>query len=222
MTALYRLNHVKFAYAKKIVLEIENLEIATGKITALLGKNGAGKSSLLRLLGFLENPQQGKIYFNDEDSTLSSPLSLRKQIVLVAQKPYLLKGTVFENVLLGLKFRFISKQSAKQRAADALEQVGLATFLDRKITEVSGGEAQKIALARALAIQPKVLLLDEPFSHLDKESTHHLSQLITAYSSCKGRSVIFSTHHQQHATTIAHETIFLLSGKCVDITKHSI
>lgn len=217
MTALYHLDQIQFAYAKKPILDIEKLEITANTVTALLGNNGAGKSTLLKLLAFLESPQQGQIQFKGKHTTAASLLSLRRHVVLVAQKPYLLRGTVLENVLLGLKFRSISIKSANKHATEALEQVGLSTFLDRQVAELSGGEAQKVALARALALQPQVLLLDEPFSHLDQESIKHLSQLITNFSCYKGRSVIFSTHDQLHATTLANKTICLLSGHCVDM-----
>ncbi|MCK5831816.1 MAG: ABC transporter ATP-binding protein [Methylococcales bacterium] len=222
MTALYHLNHIQFTYTKKTVLDIEKLEIKANTITALLGNNGAGKSTLLKILAFLESPSQGQITYKNEISTVASLLSLRKQIVLVAQKPYLLRGTVLDNVLLGLKFRSISTKLAIKQATEALELVGLSTFLDRQVAELSGGEAQKVALARALALQPKVLLLDEPFSHLDQKSIKHLSKLIATFSNHKGRSVIFSTHDQLHATTLANKTICLLSGQCVEMTEIQI
>ncbi len=216
MRALYHLNHIQFSYAKKTVLEIEQLEISANHVTALLGNNGAGKSTLLKLLPFLESPQQGQLLFKGKNSKTSSLLSLRKRVVLVAQKPYLLKGTVLDNVLLGLKFRSIPSQLVKKQANEALEQVGIASFSNRHVAKLSGGEAQKVALARALALKPEVLLLDEPFTHLDQESIKHLSHIITNFSQPDGQSVIFSAHDGLHVTTLAEKTIFLRSGRCMN------
>ena len=174
------------------------------------------ESTLLKLLAFLESPQQGQILFNGYFPTQDSLLSLRRQVALVAQKPYLLKGTVLQNVLLGLKFRSIPTISAKKLAVEALEQVGLSAFLDRKVSGLSGGEAQKVALARALALQPEVLLLDEPFSHLDQKSTEYICRLITNFSLDEGKTVIFSTHDRLLATTVADKNICLVAGGLVD------
>ncbi len=212
MTTLYRLNNVKFAYSKKPILNIEQLEIKTNSVTAILGSNGAGKSTLLKILAFVERPQYGEIQFYDKRSANSFPISLRRQVILVAQSPYLLRGTVIENILLGLKFRSTSSKSAKKMAVNALEQVGIEAFANRQVNGLSGGEIQKVALARALTLEPEVLLLDEPFSHLDQPSIENFSQLITNFSKQHGKSVIFSTHEKAHATTIADDFITLVNG----------
>jgi len=218
MKPLYHLDSFQFSFAKKLVLNIEQLEIPTNNITALLGSNGAGKSTLLKALAFLEYPQQGVIHFCGQNTKEISPLLLRRQVVLVAQSPYLLRGTVIENVLLGLKFRNTSKKFAKKQAFEALEKVGLDTFENRNISELSGGEAQKVAMARALALEPKVLLLDEPFSHLDQLSIEQLSQLIADFSNENDRSVIFSSHDKAHAALITDNFIHLVNGVSVSVT----
>ena len=223
MNPLYQFDDIQFAYVKKPVLDIEHLEITGNNVTALLGNNGAGKSTLLKLLAFLEFPQQGVIRFCGEKVRRNSLHSLRKKVVLVEQKPYLLRGTVIENVLLGLKFRGIAIKLAKEQAIGALEQVGISSFSNKPVAELSGGEAQKVALARALALKPETLLLDEPFSHLDQKSINQLSHLVSDFSRLQGKTVIFSTHNQLHATTLANETICLLSGQCVetDLSVHN-
>lgn len=215
MTALYQFNHIQFAYSNKPVLNIEQLEITANSVTALLGSNGAGKSTLLKIMAFLEYPQRGNIQFFGKNSADTTPSLLRKRVVLVAQNPYLLRGTVIENVFLGLKFRGTPIKSAKKQAVKALEQVGISTFANRQVTKLSGGEAHKVALARALTLEPEVLLLDEPFSHLDQQSIKHLSQLITDFSKNNGGTVIFSTHDKSHATTVADNLICLVDGVSV-------
>lgn len=213
MSTLYQFNDIQFSYTKKVILDIDHLEIAEGEITALLGENGAGKSTLLSLLAFLESPQQGQILFQNKEINNTSILLLRRRVALVAQKPYLLKGSVFDNLLLGLKFRSIPARLAKNHIMEALGRVGIVDFLDRPIKELSGGEAQKVALARALALQPDVLLLDEPFSHLDEGSINHLSQIIIEFSGSGQRSVIFSAHDKSQATALAGRVITLSNGK---------
>jgi ABC-type bacteriocin/lantibiotic exporter with double-glycine peptidase domain len=114
MSELYRLDQIRFSYLKnQVVLDIPKLEIATNKVTAIQGSNGAGKSTLLKLLAFLERPQQGSIRFCGKKLSTTVLLSSRRSVSLVAQKPYLLRGTIFENVLLGLKFRGVSAISPK-------------------------------------------------------------------------------------------------------------
>ena len=210
---LYRLDQIRFSYLKnQVVLDIPELEIATNKVTAIQGSNGAGKSTLLKLLAFLERPLQGSLRFCGKDVTTTELLSSRRSVSLVPQKPYLLRGTVFENVLLGLKFRGIPMQTAKERVNQALTKTGIASFADKLATHLSGGEAQKAALARALALQPKVLLLDEPFNHLDQASIENLSRVITDFASEDGCSVIFTTHDQLLAKMLANGVIHISSS----------
>ncbi len=215
MTALYRLDSLRFGYENKPILDIDQFEIRENSITALLGSNGAGKSTLLKLLAFLESPQQGSIAFKGKTVGETELLSLRRKVGLVAQKPYLLQGTVFDNVALGLKFRAVSAETISQQVAEALEMAGIGLFADRAANELSGGEAQKVALARALALQPEVLLLDEPFTHLDQASIEELNQLISRFANIGERSVIFTTHDRVHASVLADEVMGLVSGRVV-------
>lgn len=217
MSELYRLDQIRFAYLKdQVVLDIPELEITTNKVTAIQGSNGSGKSTLLKLLAFLERPQQGSIRFCGKELCAAELLSLRRSVSLVFQKPHLLRGTIFENVMLGLKFRGVPIPLAKKQVIDALTKTGIAAFADKPAAHLSGGEAQKVALARALALQPKVLLLDEPFNHLDQESIENLSRLIADFASQDGRSVIFTTHDQLLADRLVSGVIRIsLSGQVI-------
>lgn len=213
MSVLYRLDHIRFAYLKnQVVLDIPELEIAANKVTAIQGSNGAGKSTLLKLLAFLERPHPGSIQFCGKELSTTGLLLSRRRVSLVTQKPYLLRGTVFENVLLGLKFRGVPIQSAKKKVNEALTKTGIDSFAARLAMHLSGGEAQKVALARALALQPKVLLLDEPFNHLDQASIENLSRLIADFARQDGHSVIFTTHDQLLADMLADGIIRISSS----------
>lgn len=213
MSELYRLEHIRFGYLKnQVVLDIPKLEIATDKVIAIEGSNGAGKSTLLKLLAFLERPQRGSIQFSGKNLTSTRLLSSRRNVSLVAQKPYLLRGTVFENVGLGLKFRGVPMQSAEKQVRDALAKTGITPLANKLAAHLSGGEAQKVALARALVLQPKVLLLDEPFSHLDQASIENLTCLITDFSAQDGHTVIFTTHDHLVAQMLANGVIQISSS----------
>lgn len=213
MSELYRLDHIRFGYLiNQVVLDIPELKIAADKITAIQGINGAGKSTLLKLLAFLERPQRGSIQFCGKSLADTRLLSSRRNVSLVAQKPYLLRGTVFENVLSGLKFRGTPAHSAEKQVIEALAKTGISSFADKPAAHLSGGEAQKVALARALVLQPKVLLLDEPFSHLDQASIENLTRLITDFSGQYGHTVIFTTHDHLVAQMLANEVIQIASS----------
>lgn len=216
MRPLYEIDNIKFGYGDKTVLDIERLEIGSGKVTALLGQNGAGKSTLLSLLAFLDLSQQGQLFFRGEKVEASRQVALRRSVGMVAQKPYLLRGSIFDNVALGLKFRGVASGLISDRVFRALERVGLADFASRGAAELSGGEAQKVALARALVTDPVVLLLDEPFSHLDQQSSEKLSDLLGEFASNQSRAVVFSAHDRLQATAMADEVLGIAAGNVID------
>jgi tungstate transport system ATP-binding protein len=133
-------------------LTIEHLELLPQRIYALTGPNGAGKSTLLRAMALLHSPQQGTVSF--PGAKTNSPTQQRQQVTLVEQSPYMLSGTVADNLAFGLKLRGIRGKEQQQRIQSALEMVGLAGFGQRKADMLSGGEMQRVALARALVLQP--------------------------------------------------------------------
>lgn len=215
MTLAYRLEEVIYRYGDKTVLDIRSLNIGAGKITALIGPNGAGKSTLLNLLAFLKPPCHGKVRLGEQTAHPKHLLALRRQIGLVAQNPYLLRGTVLDNVELGLKLRGAALKLRRRRALEALGKVGLGGFACRKARELSGGEAQKVALARALALEPRVLLFDEPFTYLDQGSVDRTEKLIRAYIQEQGGTVVFSTHDRLHGLALADEVVSLVAGRLI-------
>ena len=215
MSSVYSLRNIRFAYQKKEVLAIERMDILAGRITALTGPNGAGKSTFLALLAFLLLPCKGTLFFYGSAIHAKDLLALRRDIGLVSQKPYFLRGSVFQNVELGLKLRGIPVSRRRLLAMRALEAVAMADFRQCLVSTLSGGEAQKIALARALAPEPKILLLDEPFSHLDPESTGSVETLILDYTRKQKGTVVFSSHDRLHASALADECVNLIGGKAI-------
>jgi len=165
----YQLNKLSFSYDKTRALSIDKLNIRAHKITALIGPNGCGKSTLLNLLAFLSQNQQGQINFFSEPLTKQSINSFIKRIAFIPQKPYMLRGSVVDNLSLALKFHHLTDNHT-EKIQTALEQLGITHLSQQQAKYLSGGEQQKVALARAIITNPEVLLMDEPFNYLDHSS----------------------------------------------------
>ena len=211
MTSCYTLNNVQMFYGTQCALDILSLTIEHGQTLAILGQNGAGKSTLLSLLALLNKPASGELLLFGE-ITRSISRQQRRRIGLVAQQPYLLPGSVRDNIALALRCQQINKTEHQSRIAEALSTVNLAHLADQDAATLSGGELKRAALARVLAYQPDILLLDEPFSHLDTQHIHQLEGLIEKLSS-ENRTVIFTTHNRMQAYALADQHIHLLQGQ---------
>ena len=212
----YQLSNISFEYDGNEVLDISELAIRKNQITSLIGSNGSGKTTLLNLLAFLEKPVAGELSFFGNDVTNISQLVLRRRVAMVSQTPYLLRGTVFDNIVKGLKFHGLSKHDQEQQAEQAMHTVGITEIKDRNVKKLSGGEAQKVTLARALALQPEVLLMDEPFSHLDRKSTDQLEVLLRQLVEEKHTTVVLSTHDHLQGMILADQGISLVEGRPVN------
>ena len=213
MAPLYRLKNLMFAYCQHPVIEIDNLDIEFGSVSALIGPNGSGKSTLLSLLAFLLMPDNGRIEFMGENAANHRSLDLRRRIGMVSQNPYLLNGSVSQNVELGLKLHDVRAKQRKELSVAALKRVGLKDYQDLNVRELSGGEAQKVALARTLALDPEVLLFDEPFSYLDQSSVAMVERLISDFRADPEKSVVFTTHDTLQGFAVADREISLVGGK---------
>lgn len=214
---LYKLNEIVKSYKGKAVLDLGLLEFRKGKVYTLLGPNGAGKSTLLNLLAFLEKPTSGALYFDDRSVDFTPALlhSLRQRVVLLHQSPVMFTGTVWKNVEFGLEVRGINKLERKARIENALHQVGMEKFARFNAKTLSGGETKRVALARALAVTPEVLLLDEPTANVDVKNQRAILDCIKNLNTHQQTSVIFSTHMVEEADGLAHETVQLRDGKLV-------
>ena len=213
MNKAYQLNNIHYSYGKTFSLLLPKLEISAQKITALTGANGSGKSTLLSLLGLLIAPKTGSLIFFGEIVTSKQQQNLRKQIGFLAQKPYLFRGTVIDNLNLVLKIYHIPNKLREKKINFILEQLGIIELSKQQAKTLSGGELQKVALARALIMQPKILLMDEPFSYLDQPSIQLLERFILDYVTRMKTTLIFSTHDRLQGLAIADEVISLVKGK---------
>lgn len=193
-----------------------NLEIKNGSLVGLLGPSGSGKSTLLRILAGLEIPDSGRIWLEGHDATKFS--LQQREIGFVFQNyalfPHL---TVSKNISFGLDIRNIDINIKKQRVQELLQLVQLEKFADRYPHQLSGGQRQRIALARALAVEPKVLLLDEPFAALDAKIRKQLRSWLRTLHQQISVTTVFVTHDHQEAMELAHEIVILNDGRIIQV-----
>ena len=214
---LYQLRDVEQSYLDRLILQIPHLDINQGEILALVGPSGGGKSTLLRLLNFLETPANGRIIFHDTPFSASQevPLDLRRRVTTVFQRPYLLNRTVQANVQYGLRLR--GDRDGRQTVATALDKVGLTQLAQQRAKTLSGGEAQRVALARAMVIQPDVLLLDEPTANLDPYNVGLIEEIVCQFNQERDTTIVLVTHNIFQARRLAHRVAFLLDGQIVEL-----
>lgn len=211
MSQAYRLRDLRFSYGEHLVTAISAQDIEARCLHALVGSNGVGKSTLLHLLAFLESPDSGSLSFFGRDVDNGNRSSCREQVGLVPQNPYLLRGTVAYNIELGLRFRGMARALRAQRCRETIELLDLQAVIARPVRALSGGEGQKVALGRILVLQPKVLLLDEPFTWLDAQWTREFSALMRRLCTEQGVTVLYTSHDRALADDLA-DRVHLLSG----------
>ncbi|MEA4963465.1 ABC transporter ATP-binding protein [Lutispora sp.] len=214
---IFKAENLKKEYLGRTVLDIEEMKIQKEKITAVIGPSGAGKSTLLHLLNVIEAPSSGSIWF--EGTKLGEKaltLSIRRNMVMVFQKPLVFTTTVYENLAYGLKLRKMKKEEIGQKVEEVLGIIGLKDKRNQNAATLSGGEAQRVAIGRAMVVRPKALLLDEPTANLDPANISIIEDLIKFGKANYGLSVIIVTHNMFQAKRLSDNTIFMLNGKIVD------
>ncbi len=216
MTLAYQIDHLSFSYGATPTLAIDSFYVRAGEFLALCGPNGAGKTTLLHILGFLNIPQHGTVRFFDRLCHKKNVLDFRRQVGLLLQHPYLFHTSVLENIVTGLWLRGVRKTRAAALAREALDMVGLSGFEQRPARSLSGGEAQRVALARTLVLEPRVLLLDEPSSHMDAESVEITQQLVSDLNKKAGVTVVIATHDSAIARRPFDRVCFLDRGRLRD------
>ncbi len=206
------LERLKHRPSPSFSLEIERLTLTSGTLHCVLGPTGSGKTTLLRLLAGIERPHDGQIWV--QDSGLQRTLQeLRGQSAAVFQRPMLVTGTVDYNVELGLRFQGLPRQERRRRVAEYLKLLGIEHLSGRPVRRLSGGEIRLVALARALAIQPRILLLDEPTADLDPMRVQHVETVIRSLCHESGTLVVWTTHVLQQARRLADQVVQLHGGR---------
>lgn len=221
---LYELKNVQREFKGRLVLDIPQLAIEAGRIYCLIGPNGAGKSTLLNLLAFLDEPSRGEIRFAGERITFAQAqlLAARRRVVLLDQYPILFTGPVWKSVEFGLKVRGVPAGERRKRVKEVLELVGMHHFLDAAAHRLSGGETKRVALARALAVRPEVLLCDEPGANVDKENQEIILAILEKINQTEKTSVIFSTHYLSQGRSLTDRTLMLEYGSLSDMIHENV
>ena len=196
----------------RAVLDVASLDIKHGETLAIVGPNGAGKSTLLLALAHLLPTTQGEILFNGKSLKQWDELEYRRKISFVFQSPLLLDMTVEQNIALGLKFRGISKEETHERVSRRIKQLGIESLSKRRASQLSGGEAQRVSLARAFVLEPELLLLDEPFAALDPPTRKRLIEDLSALLAEDHRMAVFVTHNLNEAAKLSQRIAVIIDG----------
>jgi tungstate transport system ATP-binding protein len=194
-------------------LTINHLDVHNGEVLAIIGPNGAGKSTILLTMHKLLQPENGSITFKNQEIAEINDLIYRRQLALVLQEPQLLDTSVYQNIATGLRFRGVSKSEIEQRINEWASRLDIVPLLEHPASQLSGGQAQRVSLARALVLEPDILLLDEPFSSLDKPSRGLLIQDLRDLLTETRITTIFITHDQEQTLFLADRVAVLLEGR---------
>jgi putative ABC transport system ATP-binding protein len=203
------------AVANKVLVNNISLQVKPGEVLAVIGPSGAGKSSFLRLLNRLDEPTGGTVLLNGEDYRAIAPRELRRRVGMVMQTAYLFPGTVAANIAFGPRHH--GETIAGEQIAALLDRVGLPGYEDRDVSTLSGGEAQRVSVARTMANAPDALLLDEPTSSLDDAAARGIEELVLGIIEERRLTCVIVTHNRSQAARMAGRTLVLDAGSVVAI-----
>jgi len=201
----------------KNILDIERLEIPQGKVTCIVGESGSGKTTLLRLLNNLNSAERGVVFYKGENVDRVDPVALRRRVVMLPQNPVMFPGTVADN--LGTSLELAGKAPKPENAfTNILERVRLRKGLHEDAADFSGGEKQRLALARVLVLEPETLLLDEPSSALDEKTEEEVVTNVVDCARKEGRTLVMVLHSLELARRFA-EMLVTVRGGNVSVMK---
>src|SRR5262245_2586646 len=204
------LREVSFAAGGRTIVDRVSFDLAAGPRTVILGANGAGKRVLMRLMHGLLRPSSGEIDWSEKD-----PERLRRRQAMVFQRPVMLRRSALANLEYALQLAGVRPSERRQRARQALESVGLAALASHPARVLSGGEQQRLALARAWSLHPQVLFLDEPTANPDPTATREIETAIAAVHA-EGTKIVMTTHNLGQARRLGDEVLFLHQGRLVE------
>ena len=198
----------------RVVLQVPELRLGRGELLAVIGPNGAGKSTLATVLALIERPERGELWFDGRAvDWRRDGLATRRRLAMVFQEPLLFDTSVFENVAAGLRLRGIGRDALRARVEVWMERFGIAHLAQRAARTLSGGEAQRTSLARALVLEPELLLLDEPFAALDAITREELQRDLLRMRKEAGNTVLFVTHDITEAVYLADRVDVVEGGR---------
>jgi tungstate transport system ATP-binding protein len=213
VSALIELSDLLVFRGDQPALELDRLAIERGEVLAVVGPNGAGKSTLLLTLARLLEPQRGSIQFGGQAADSLAPTEYRRRLALVMQEPLLFDTSVIENAAMGLRFRGVSKEAIQRIVPRWLKKTGVAHLANKRASEISGGEAQRVSLARALVLEPELLLLDEPFAALDPPTREAILQDLASLLGQTKTTTVFTTHDLREAEQLSDRMAVIIGGR---------
>ena len=209
MTFLLTVDSLSKTFKGRVVFKDLSFEVSEGDRALVIGPNGAGKTTLIRILNLLETPTKGEVYFNGENvQEIKEKWAFRRRMAVVFQNPSVLNTSVYENIAVGLKIRGEKRESITRKVNDALKTFGLSRIEEKNAKTLSGGEKQLLALARAVVLEPELLLLDEPTSNLDPENTALVIEVVKNTA-----STVIITSLRDSVVKLANKTIYLGRGE---------
>lgn len=214
-TCAVQAGNIKFKRGSKQILDVEHFCLDQGEIMALIGINGSGKSTLLQVLSLLQKPDAGKIYIQGEEVTPQNTLRLRRRMAVVFQESLLLDTTVYNNVASGLLLRGHKKSEIDSRVKEWLSRLGVESLARSSTRFLSGGEAHRVSLARALVLEPEVLFMDEPFAALDYPTKKALLGEFCDILKATKISTVVVTHDPHEIPALAGRVTVLEAGKVI-------
>lgn len=217
---LMRAQDICKSFGKMVVLKKINMSINEGEIFALMGPSGVGKTTLFRILNLLEKPSEGKLFFRGIEltrCTIRENINTRRRMSMLFQTPCVLNTTVFNNVAYGLVIRKTNNKTIQEKVMNALSIVGLEGKEHQKARTLSGGEAQRMAFARAIVYDPDILLLDEPASSLDPANVAMIEEIIKQIRRERGTTIVIATHNIYQVKRIADRVGILLNGELIEV-----
>jgi len=213
MRWLIKLKDVTKRYGKITALDSVSLEVREKEILTVLGPNGSGKTTMLKIMASIDEPTSGEVFFDGEKVNNGNRGNVRKRKTMVFQKTTLFNTTVYKNVAYGLKLRGYSKEETDEKVKEALELVKLVGYENRHAKKLSGGEQQRVSLARALVLNTKLLLLDEPTANLDPKNVSIIEETISRVNRDFNTTIVMATHNMFQAETLTSRVAVLLGGK---------
>ena len=221
--ATFEVAALRQEFGGRTALALASLEVREGARLAVVGPNGAGKSTLLRLLAFVDTPVSGTIALEGRRvASAAERRAARRRVTMVEQRPYLFRGTVLGNVAYGLHSRGVPRSEAGERAAEALARLRMREFAGRDTRALSEGEIQRVAVARALAVEPVALLLDEPVSGADRAAQHALFEALAEEQSRRPLTIVFASHLLEDAYRWADDLLALHQGRASPVTPENL
>jgi tungstate transport system ATP-binding protein len=214
MSEIFRMQNIEYEINRKRILSIPEFHLLEGMTCGIMGPNGAGKSTLLKLISLLDPPSKGDLFFHGEKvSSKKVPLEQRRKIAIAMQQSLLLNTSVYQNIALGLKIRKVPKKIIKDKVQYWMEKFNIPHLAGKHASQLSGGEAQRVNLARAMILEPELLCLDEPFSALDFPTKIGLLKDFKAILSTSSTTTVFVSHDLAEVKYLTNELHLIMNGE---------